>query len=118
MNFPRLAAIAAVLTVLAATTPPADADTTSCYPHVRSAAQRRLVQRESRGNPHAKNPHSTAFGCGQLLARTRTHFGRRLGIHPNTRDPAKQMRMMSAYIDTRWRTDHAALAHSLTHGWY
>lgn len=90
----------------------------TCYAHVRSDAQRRLVQRESDGNPHARNPRSTAFGCGQLLRATRHHFGRRLGIHPDTTDPGQQMRLMGAYIDDRYGSDDAALGHSMRRGWY
>ncbi len=90
----------------------------ACFAYVRSDAQRRLVQRESGGNPAAANPTSTARGCGQLLRATRRHFGRRLGINPDTTSAAEQMRMMHAYVDDRYGSDERALAHSLDRGWY
>lgn len=90
----------------------------ACYSFVRSDAQRVIVRRESHGNPHAQNPRSSAFGCGQLLTATRVVHGRRLGIDPNTRHPAEQMRLMSSYIDDRYGSDWAALAHKNRTGWY
>ena len=76
------------------------------------------MRRESGGNPHADNATSTAFGCGQLLRMQRSHWGRRLGIHPDTTSAREQMRMMSAYSDDRYGSDEAALAHHRRVGWY
>lgn len=110
--------IAAAMALVAATCAPAHAAERPCYRHVRSAAQRELVRRESSGSPHARNRRSTAFGCLQLLRATRNAMGRRLGINPDTTSAAQQMRMGSLYIDLRYGTDHAALAHHDARGWY
>lgn len=90
----------------------------ACFAHVRSDAQRRLVQRESGGNPHADNPKSSAFGCLQLIRAQRAKYGRRIGVHPDTTDAAAQMRMGSLYIDHRYGSDAAALAFHDRRGWY
>lgn len=114
----RHIALATIITAGVFTPAPARAETGDCYAHVRSDAQFRLVARESRGNPLARNRHSTAFGCGQLLRATRRHFAERLGVHPDTTRPGEQMRLMGAYTDARYGSDERALAHSLRTGWY
>ena len=90
----------------------------SCYTYARSAAVAAILARESHGSPSADNPRSSAFGCGQLLYGMRLKYGRALGINPNTRDPAKQMRIMHAYIDDRYGSDARALAFWRRHHWY
>lgn len=103
-----------ILALLLAVVPP----DTSCYEHVRSEAQFVLVSRESRGNPKADNPRSSAFGCGQLIAKQRRHYGRILRINPNTTDPAEAIALMTAYITDRYGTDEKALTHHNRKGWY
>lgn len=90
----------------------------TCYQHVRSDAQRTLVTRESRGIPTARNRHSSARGCGQLLAVQRRHYNPPCGAGPNSLDPAVQVCAMGKYVDDRYGSDDAALAHSDKYGWY
>lgn len=96
---------------------PADASG-ACYRYVRSDAQRRLVHRESRGDPRAQNEKSSAFGCLQLIRANRVTFAKRLGVNPDTTDPRAQMRMGSMYIDQRFGSDDRALAFHLQNGWF
>lgn len=71
---------------------------------------------ESGGDPHAKNPHSTAFGIGQLRYANRVHH---LGkANANTTDRGLQMTAMNAYIHDRSGTAGKAWAHEQKLHWY
>ena len=65
-----------------------------------------LIWRESRFNPKADNPNSSAFGLFQQLK-----------LDPNT-SIADQIRLGFKYIEHRYGTPCAALTHHNQKGWY
>jgi hypothetical protein len=65
-----------------------------------------LIWRESRFDPKADNPHSSAFGLFQQLK-----------LDPNTKI-ADQIRLGFKYISHRYGTPCKALAHHDIKGWY
>ena len=76
-----------------------------------------LLRLESRGWPTARNPHSSALGCGQLLrASRRAHYP--AGCPLDTADVACQMAGFRHYIRTRYGTTEHALRVRRTKGWY
>lgn len=77
-----------------------------------------IIDGESNGITTAKNPHSSAFGIGQMIKANREAYGRRFGFDPNTTDPGQQIQMMLAYIKDRYGTPEAAAAFKRKHGWY
>lgn len=78
-----------------------------------------IINRESGGNPNAHNPHSSAFGIGQLIAANRNALGNALGINPDTTDFDQQLQLMRAYIDARYNgSTQAAINFWQSHGWY
>lgn len=71
------------------------------------ACLNRLIYRESRWNPRANNPDSTAFGLFQLLRM------------PEHLTPLEQWERGVRYIAHRYAGSPCqALASSLTRGWY
>jgi hypothetical protein len=80
-----------------------------------SASERFIIQHESGGSTTAKNPHSSAFGLGQLIAANRRHY---LGANANTTDPGLQMRAFRAYVHDRYGTADRAAAFWRRHHWY
>lgn len=67
----------------------------------------RLIHRESRWNPVAKNPRSTARGLFQLLKM------------PTGLSPLQQYERGVRYLDARYAGSPCrALGHSLDRGWY
>ena len=73
----------------------------------------RLIEKESRCNPNAQNPSSTAYGIGQFLNSTWAGVG-----CVKTSNPPEQIRCMYKYVVARYKTWGGALAHSNTYGWY
>jgi hypothetical protein len=73
-----------------------------------------IIMRESRWNPYADNPHSTAYGIPQALPGSRmAKFG------PDWRtNPATQIRWGLDYVDTRYGTPCRAWSFKRSHGWY
>ena len=80
-----------------------------------SASERFIIQHESGGSTTAKNPHSSAFGLGQLIAANRRHY---LGANANTTDPGLQLRAFRAYVHDRYGNANHAAAFWRSHHWY
>ena len=83
-----------------------------------SAAEAWIIARESGGRTTAANPHSSAFGLGQLLLANRIHYGRQFGYSAGTTDYNQQLAMMRAYIADRYGSAEAAKAFWQSHGYY
>ena len=96
------------------TTPSVPQGSGYCTPRG-SAAARNLVYRESRWNPYAKNPNSTAFGLGQLLIGNRIKY---LGDNYNTVDCDLQFQAFTQYCIDRYGSVEAAWAFWQEHHWY
>jgi hypothetical protein len=80
-----------------------------------SPAERFIVNHESGGNTTAKNPHSSAFGLGQLLISNRRHY---LGSQANTTDPSLQLKAFRGYVRDRYGNADRAMAFWKNHHWY
>lgn len=80
-----------------------------------SPAERYIIQHESGGSTTAKNPHSTAFGLGQLLISNRRHY---LGGNANTTDPGLQLQAFRGYVRDRYGNANRAEAFWKSHHWY
>jgi hypothetical protein len=76
---------------------------------------RRLVQKESGGNPAARNPTSGAFGLGQFLGATAQAYAKHGALSSN---PVDQIRAMARYIADRYGSPSAALAFHDRNNWY
>jgi soluble lytic murein transglycosylase-like protein len=74
-----------------------------------------VIQRESGGDPTARNPSSGAFGIGQFLGATARAYAPYGALSTN---PVLQIRAMARYIADRYGTPTAALAHERRYGWY
>jgi len=78
-----------------------------------------LVYLESKWDPEAQNPYSTAYGIGQFLDQTWETVG-----YEKTDDPYTQIDAMIDYVKTRYGSFEAALtawyerAERTGHGWY
>src|SRR5262245_32220159 len=79
------------------------------------AAARWIMQRESNGNPHAKNPHSSAFGAFQMLRGTRKQY---MGANWNSHDINAQYAGASKYVHSRYGSWTRAKAFWQRHHWY
>lgn len=77
-----------------------------------------IIEKESSWRPNAQNPHSTAFGLGQLIIANRRAYGKKFGYDPATTDPLQQLHMMREYIKDRYGTTEKAAAFKRKHGWY
>jgi septal ring factor EnvC (AmiA/AmiB activator) len=80
-----------------------------------SDAEYFIIMKESRGDPTADNPTSTAFGLGQLLLDLRRRI---LGANYDTIDCGLQLMAFRTYVRERYGTAEAAKAFWLSHGWY
>lgn len=80
-----------------------------------SASERYIISHESGGETTAKNPHSTAFGLGQLLIANRRHY---LGGNANTTDPGLQLKAFRGYVKDRYGNADRAAAFWRKHHWY
>src|SRR3954468_13874068 len=80
-----------------------------------SSAERYIIQHESGGSTTAKNPHSTAFGLGQLLVANRRHY---LGGNANTTDPGLQLKAFRGYVHDRYGNADRAASFWRSHHWY
>jgi hypothetical protein len=80
-----------------------------------SPAERYIIQHESGGQTTAKNPHSTAFGLGQLLISNRRHY---LGANAGTTDPTLQLKAFRSYVHDRYGNANRAEAFWKSHHWY
>jgi len=81
-----------------------------------AASLRQIIQHESGGNTHAKNPHSTAFGLGQLLYANRVHYLGR--ANAGTTDYNAQLGAMQHYIKDRYGNAQKAWGFWQKHHWY
>lgn len=77
-----------------------------------------IIQRESEGNPNAKNPNSSAFGLGQLIKSNREAYAERFGFSPDTVNPQEQLKMMDAYVKERYGSYAEARKFWEQHHWY
>lgn len=80
-----------------------------------SPSERFIIQHESGGSTTAKNPHSSAFGLGQLLIANRRHY---LGSNANTTDPGLQLKAFRGYVHDRYGNADRAMAFWRRHHWY
>ncbi len=82
------------------------ADEFACYDHI--------IMRESRWNPYADNPTSSAYGIPQALpGRRMAAFGADWRTNPVT-----QIRWGLDYVDDRYGTPCRAWSFKRGHGWY
>lgn len=72
-----------------------------------------LISRESGWDPYAENPTSSAADLFQFLDSTRANYN--LPLHAN---PRRQVRAGLQYIEDRYGTPKAALAHHNRMNWY
>jgi hypothetical protein len=80
-----------------------------------SSSERFIIQHESGGSTTAKNPHSTAFGLGQLLIANRRHY---LGANANSTDPGLQLKAFRGYVHDRYGSADRAASFWRSHHWY
>lgn len=73
-----------------------------------------IIMRESRWNPYADNPHSSAYGIPQALPGSRMAA---FGADWRT-NPATQIRWGLDYVDQRYGTPCGAWSFKRGHGWY
>lgn len=79
-----------------------------------SAAQQ-IIQRESGGNPNAQNPHSTAFGLGQLIVANRRAL---MGSNYASTNCSDQIGAFQKYTLGRYGSYDRALSFHKRNGWY
>jgi len=79
------------------------------------ADARWIMQHESNGNTHARNPHSTAFGAFQMLAANRKHY---MGGDWQSTDMSKQYAAATHYVHDRYGSWSNAKAFWQRHRWY
>jgi hypothetical protein len=77
-----------------------------------------ILSRESSLKTTAKNPHSTAFGLGQLLRGNRMRHANLIGVHPDTTDDREQVLLFRSYVEDRYHTPENALRFWNQNGWY
>lgn len=78
-------------------------------------AARSIIMAESSGNPTAKNPHSTAFGLGQLIVANRKAL---MGANYASTDCGAQIEAFTKYTKGRYGSFDKALSFRKSHGWY
>jgi Transglycosylase SLT domain len=83
--------------------------------HWSLSAWKDVVNRESGGNPNARNPSSGAYGLGQFLGSTLSEYAKYGATSPN---PVKQIEAMGQYISDRYGTPTSAEQHEEDFGWY
>jgi hypothetical protein len=72
-----------------------------------------LIYRESKWNPEAQNPNSTAYGLGQFLNGTWDDVG-----CEKTSDPYEQVNCTIKYVKARYGNPQVALKFHTSHNWY
>lgn len=79
------------------------------------ASARSIIMAESGGDPTAKNPHSTAFGLGQLIVANRKAI---MGSNYASTDCGDQLDAFKKYTLGRYGSFDKALAFRNRKGWY
>jgi len=79
------------------------------------ASARWIMQRESGGNPHAQNRHSSAFGAFQMIRANRKHY---MGANWQSHDLGAQFRAASRYVHDRYGSWDGAKRFWQRHHWY
>jgi len=79
------------------------------------ASARSIIMAESGGESTAKNPHSTAFGLGQLIQANRKSL---MGANYNSTDCGAQLDAFRKYTLGRYGSYDRALSFRRGHGWY
>jgi hypothetical protein len=79
------------------------------------ASARSIIMAESGGDPTAKNPHSTAFGLGQLIVANRKAL---MGANYASTDCGAQLEAFTKYTKGRYGSFDKALSFRKSHGWY
>lgn len=79
------------------------------------ASARWIMQRESGGRTHAKNPHSSAFGAFQMIKANRRHY---MGANWQSTDLGAQFAAASHYVRDRYGSWDRAKAFWQRHHWY
>ena len=74
-----------------------------------------IMQHESGGNTHAKNPHSTAYGAFQMLKATRKEY---MGANWQSSDLGAQYSAASHYVGQRYGGWDNAKSFWQKHHWY
>ncbi|GAP03333.1 hypothetical protein FPFC_060530 [Fructobacillus pseudoficulneus] len=80
------------------------------YDQAEQQALQTIIMKESGGNVNARN--GIYFGIGQLSPTLRARYG------GNSTDYQDQLQAMKAYIQDRYGSAQAALAHHLQYNWY
>jgi hypothetical protein len=85
-----------------------------------SEAEAYIIQRESGGNPSARNPSSGAFGIwqGNPKSGTLQQYARQFGYSPYTTNVDQQLNMFRAYVRDRYGTAEEAARFWKQNGWY
>ena|SRR5215210_2802164 len=79
------------------------------------SSARSIIMAESGGESTAKNPHSTAFGLGQLIVANRKQL---MGSNYASTDCGAQTAAFSKYTLGRYGSYDRALSFRKSHGWY
>jgi hypothetical protein len=79
------------------------------------ASARWIMMRESSGNSHAKNPHSSAFGAFQMIRANRKHY---MGANWQSSDLGAQYQAASHYVRDRYGSWDGAKRFWQHHHWY
>lgn len=79
------------------------------------SAARWIMQHESGGNTHAKNPTSSAFGAFQMIKANRKHY---MGSNWQSTDLAAQYQAASHYVHDRYGSWANAKRFWQKHHWY
>ncbi len=79
------------------------------------ASARSIIMAESGGESTAKNPHSTAFGLGQLTIANRRSL---MGGNAGSTDCGVQLDAFRKYTMGRYGSYDRALSFRRGHGWY
>jgi hypothetical protein len=74
-----------------------------------------IMQHESGGNTHAKNPTSSAFGAFQMLKATRKAY---MGSNWQSTDLGDQYKAASRYVNERYGGWNQAQSFWKRHHWY
>lgn len=74
----------------------------------------KLLERESHCDPTARNPYSSAGGIPQALPWTKMGCN----LSWSDEDAVCQLKWFKRYVESRYGSYEAALAHSYSHGWY
>lgn len=84
-----------------------------------TAMEWRIIRVESGGNVRANNPHSSAFGLGQLLYENRrAYIGAGEGRDTGTTNKCLQLKAFRAYVRDRYGNINTAVAFWNRNHWY